>query len=950
MKYYNPDQLLVRVASSPADIKRVVDSMREEMVGDTIGLDAEWNRVVNARGLQIGRSRILWTQIAYRNRDGNIRVLLLYVGELTSLPNSLQSLLCDSSIKFAGVRVSGDVKYIGDDFNIAAIKSVDQKKRDNVINLGMYARVRDVVSNANVSLRHLAEITLDVTIDKTLQTSIWSKDVTEAQKKYMATDAAASLEVLEALSKLKDLSRRLSEADAKVGALVDLVPLNGSPASMATRSATGTIVGFCDYVCPVGYTINGKRSITVGKRAYVVKIDKIHAPGLVLPRYRHGKSKNSVTLADLGEVQVLVPLGMLVDHIPSDDVDRNNNVSAATVSDEPRDRNNITSPASASAEEPRRSERGRVPRVRLPIDGYESEVEVVEEDEVNSEWEDMENQIDESMKGLTSRCIESLRAAIFESQQTEQGSIPLQCDGLDAPPKPELIEDKFSASLGDVFHAMDRSKVPMKHEAKKAYFVALREAFLVWNKDKMQELEAKMRESGMTDKEIRALKYHHAALFRACIERTVPPPSILYWRVRAVYALYGNMIDSKTEQPLFNAKAWKRANNVLNDILDGYYSDPPGLYFYTKKLGKNGEVMTNKYGLDIIECFRGTNRVEAYHKNLTVTFGRWQVGIEMSDCLLAERRHRHNHRCSELRRLGFHRIGHFNTWIIDQLQNLVRENHDIQLYPYWTNASDYKPTNETFDTIALHHKTLHQKLAERCMELGEKTLTREQRYMCNAMGTPLPILPFVTKEESLAYAQYVLELNGPINYNQAAVDWLKYVDGVNIMPKLPSHMRTHDEAWSRNRRVKDCVRNARGGKEKLDELNAIISPQFEGAAPLREAELPQAMPQPKVQALDNVPYQLVGGVLIGNDPVPTKRKRLNRCRVCEVLGCAGATNRSYCPLRKEQGAVPTEKIYTRQCAVCKMYGPRGLNCGVGVKNRALCRNFDQHTGMAKHQR
>jgi hypothetical protein len=638
---------------------------------------------------------------------------------------------------------------------------------------------------------------------------------------------------------------------------------------------------------------------------------------------------------------LMIRCGMLVDS-----VDRNNNASAMTGSAEPQDRNNITSPASAPAEEPRRSERGRVPRVRQPIDGYESEDEAVDEDEENSGWEDMENEIDEKMKGLTSSCIELLRAAIFESQETEQGSIPLHCDGLDAPPKPELIEDKFSASLGDVFHGMDRSKVPTNHETKKAYFVALREAFLVWNKDRMRELEDKMRESGMTDEEIQSQKYHNAALFRGCIERTVPPPSILYWRVRAVYALYGNMIDSKTGKPLFNAKAWKRANNVLKDILDGYYSDPPGLYFYTKKLGKNGDVMTNRYGLDIIECFRGTNRVEAYHKNLTVTFGRWQVGIEMSDCLLAERRHRHNHRCSELRRLGFHRIGHFNTWIIDQLQNLVRENHGIQLYPYWTNASDYKPTNETFDTIALHHKTLHQKLVERCMELGETQLTREQQYMCKAMGTPLPILPFVTKEESLAYAQYVLELNGPIDYDQAAVDWLKYVDGKNIMPKLPSHMRTHDEAWSKNRRVKDCVRNARAGKEKLDELNATISPPVT----LREAELPQAMPQPAAQALDNGPYQLVGGVLVGSDPVPTKRKRLSRCKVCEVLGCAGATNRSYCPLRKEEAAVTTDKIYIRQCAVCKMYGPRGLNCGVGVGNRALCQNYEQHTGIAKKQR
>ena len=38
-------------------------------------------------------------------------------------------------------------------------------------------------------------------------------------------------------------------------------------------------------------------------------------------------------------------------------------------------------------------------------------------------------------------------------------------------------EDWVSAVLGDVFHAMDRTKVPVRHEAKKAFFVALRDGY-----------------------------------------------------------------------------------------------------------------------------------------------------------------------------------------------------------------------------------------------------------------------------------------------------------------------------------------------------------------------------------------------------------------------------------------------------------------------------------------
>lgn len=64
---------------------------------------------------------------------------------------------------------------------------------------------------------------------------------------------------------------------------------------------------------------------------------------------------------------------------------------------------------------------------------------------------------------------------------------------------------------------------------------------------------------------------------------------------------------------------------------------------YRKKIGEDGSVLKNKYGMDMIECMRGTNRTEAVHKGLVSTFGTWNMGVEMSSCVLAERRHRYNH-------------------------------------------------------------------------------------------------------------------------------------------------------------------------------------------------------------------------------------------------------------------------------------------------------------------
>lgn len=200
-----------------------------------------------------------------------------------------------------------------------------------------------------------------------------------------------------------------------------------------------------------------------------------------------------------------------------------------------------------------------------------------------------------------------------------------------------------------------------------------------------------MKAGGMSDDDIKNARYFHSTLFKQCVPRVAPSPRRMYWRVRAVFALFGNMIDSKTNKPLFNKAAWKKANRVLEDILLGLYSDPPGVAMYTKKLRPEGRgVQLNQYGMEMIYCLRGTNRTEGVHGNLHVVFYGWHTGSEMSQCLLGEFCHRHNQTCSKLRRDGHPAFNLYDTWLVDQLQNLYLDNQNIRLYPNWSNASDYR--------------------------------------------------------------------------------------------------------------------------------------------------------------------------------------------------------------------------------------------------------------------
>ena len=270
----------------------------------------------------------------------------------------------------------------------------------------------------------------------------------------------------------------------------------------------------------------------------------------------------------------------------------------------------------------------------------------------------------------------------------------------------------------------------------------------------------------------------------------------------------------------------QKADNLLKEILEGYYSDPPGINLYTTRLRCDGSVMRNKYGMEMIECSRGTNRTEGYHKNITTTFGTWNAGIEMSDCLLREKRNQHNHNVAVARRPGYPKTGHSDTWLDEEYQRLVERNHGVHIYPGLCHTSDYKQTNESFDTIPLQTKRLNDAVTARFEELGRPNLPRtsDQRYLCKAMGSRLPLLPFSGEKEFKVYAKFVNESDYPKDDYEAAIQWCKrYVDGIDILPKLPSHLRIHRDRWDRNQRVRECVERSSATNARLDELNAKIA-------------------------------------------------------------------------------------------------------------------------------
>ena len=362
---------------------------------------------------------------------------------------------------------------------------------------------------------------------------------------------------------------------------------------------------------------------------------------------------------------------------------------------------------------------------------------------------------------------------------------------------------------------------------------------------------------------------------------------------------------------------------------DARASDPPGFSFYTQRLDAKGDALVDAHGIPLIDCNRGTNDVECIHKQIVTTFGTWCTGVEMSDALMAERRHRYNHNVSARRRLGFPKIGHYDTWLIDSLQLLVERNHGVLLYPEWSNASDYVDTPERFGTVVLHSRELHTAIQDIQLDATPKSdpkrLSEDQQYLCKVMGTKLPLLPVVGAEECQLFSKLVLEMRDrALDMEAMSIEWCKYVNGVTVFPKLPVYLRTYHAKWQKHQRVRDAVRAAAQGAEKLKELNEQMVPSNSAHAGdpnpgactwVAAVRFPEAFPPPPPD-METEDVAIVAGIAIGGVPVrrdgnkrargkrggDQSQRRARRCKLClqnnkedqEAEQCPGRNDRKWC--------------------------------------------------------
>jgi hypothetical protein len=478
----------------------------------TISVDAEWDVNKSTRGMSRGPDRIGTVQIGYRQiSNGTVHALILQVSPFTVTRadnqrlDSLHDLLVSDGIIITGRAVGGDLKKIANDM----LWTPHQKQSLellSVVDLGTMARQRDVVKSGNVSLQDLVRVTLNEHLDKQLQissTTSWSaKVLSPAQERYAALDAIKSLEVYFHLQTLKDLTLRLHSNVLGPDFKVDIVPATGCVTVLGSRAAIGTVQsGTTQWSPPPGCHVRGSgcdRTLNImhtGSDRCLVTVNKVLASNLVVPDVV--KNKMKMSLGDFGAVpfDVMLPICMLKEHVDSEKV-RPYPCVSGTVSV------GMTSPGKQSADShsapaqhvtpdnvPVHTEPEHVSDVHHQNQSVDADITTQDHNECPSEEAGMLSEDEE----LSEQEIMWVRSAADSSQNALPHSY-LQNGASLLDPQPDQIHDVFSTVLGDAFHFMDRVRVPMHHELKKAYFYSLSEAFFAWDDTAMRTVKNVLRE------------------------------------------------------------------------------------------------------------------------------------------------------------------------------------------------------------------------------------------------------------------------------------------------------------------------------------------------------------------------------------------------------------------------------------------------------------------------
>ncbi|KAF6741970.1 hypothetical protein DFP72DRAFT_1179861 [Ephemerocybe angulata] len=349
----------------------------------------------------------------------------------------------------------------------------------------------------------------------------------------------------------------------------------------------------------------------------------------------------------------------------------------------------------------------------------------------------------------------------------------------------EWLDIIRSRVLKDPFHLMDLFPISLRHGLTREFFCTLRDALFIFDRRDANRIAlwGQLQQPKLTFEQIRK---HYFEWLKKRSRRFIPPPEILYPRVYKVLATYGPLKDATTNLPLFDAKCWNTAKNVLELIRNGHVSD---------------------------WCFCSTNTTEGVHTQLRPCLPTSGVSLQHVEATMYDLVISHNLDVGTLNTTGEPWRRHYSIWYINGIEDLelylgdrvlVGLNHPGRKPTRLVNGNHYHQTTEKPIGILRVPKDIQEDNGIAAYsDPPPHSKPPPQNFLAKSQGTRKPILPIHTRAEIDLFHNLMQQdpnfdaKNSGIKWKGAVRIWnLRYADGnPEIFYKLSEHMNLYLANW-----------------------------------------------------------------------------------------------------------------------------------------------------------
>ncbi|RXW16378.1 hypothetical protein EST38_g9477 [Candolleomyces aberdarensis] len=758
-----PDDVHVYVRNGVGAINSTIQAIMDDLSPDgtgqiVVGFDSEWNVEESANGRLRRGGKTAIVQLAYKKQ-----VYILQIADIIaegSLPAQLKAFLADCRILKVGRLVNSDLKRLEQ-----ACGSTTPF--GGGVDLAKVAKDHCVLSSIKTAtLGDLCAIVLNKRINKNVPerlSELWESEIlTPRQLKYAAIDAYASLCIYYGISKF----------GVPQSFPMSSLPPPATPVLLYSADKSRIIAIGQISLHSLASSFDG---IKLSPLTAVIDIFHVMLPGAKLATHRKR------CLQDFGATPFTVVVSKSLLRIYHQPLSSTQNVYALPLKDR--------SPQSLPPE-PTQMGAGLLPSEYSAI-GVSHSADNVDGGAPFSSGQ-LGSSVGDIILGNIDECAEDHQSATEGAEIL--GDRPV-----------EWRTEVRSRVLKDVFHVFNMFYLSVKHGLRVAFCHALRDAIFLADPEDVRRISA----WGMIQKPPQSFRdlttYRPKWVWKHC-KRVIPPPEILYPRVRKVFETFGSLKDATTGLPLFDTNSWKISRNILDLIYHGHISDPPGVPLYAIK------GLDQDTGLPVYHCFRGTNRTEGgVHTHLRPHLPSSGTSIRHAQACLMDFVLRHNLTVGIYNRTGKRYRGHFSIWVTNEIQELTTFLRDILIEPPesdgWINGNAYIQTSEVIGVLPIPEQIrVESGMREYDSSLDSR---RKHQFLAELQGVCKAVLPVHNPKEKTLFRELVQGdpgFNGPgkePNWKGIVKSWNRIADGDDgIFYKLTEQLKTYHAHWKVNVNIK----------------------------------------------------------------------------------------------------------------------------------------------------